>query len=143
MQNNNPNNYIQIDEINIRELLDLFINSKKIIIVVTLFFSLIATIYAYSLKPNYEASSVIEVGFYKNVDNKIISIENPKERVKAYEKMVTDSYKRGKAINMASHFELDDVIDPAKTRDWILGALKSLPPKTHSEAKRRPNIATW
>ena len=64
MQNNNPNNYIQEDEINIREFLDLFINSKKIIIVITLFFSLIATIYAYSLKPNYEASSVIEIGFY-------------------------------------------------------------------------------
>tara|TARA_Y100000782_G_C10164400_1_gene257026 strand:+ start:1 stop:1221 length:1221 start_codon:yes stop_codon:yes gene_type:complete len=81
----------------------------------------------------------VKLGFRKELE----AIENPKERVKAYEKMVADSYKRGKAINMASHFELDDVIDPAKTRDWILGALKSLPPKTHSEAKRRPNIDTW
>ena len=43
--------------------------------------------------------------------------------------MVADSYHRGRAVNMASHFELDDVIDPADTRNWIMGALKSLPKK--------------
>ena len=69
MQNNKPISYIQQGEIHIRELNNMLINSKKIIIIVTLFFSLIATIYVYSLKPNYEASSVIEVGTYKNVDN--------------------------------------------------------------------------
>ena len=64
MQNNNPNNYIQEGEIHLREFINLLINSKKLIIVVTLFFSLIATIYAYSLKPKYEASAVIEVGYH-------------------------------------------------------------------------------
>ena len=57
--------------------------------------------------------------------------------------MVADSYKRGKAVNMASHFELDDVIDPAETRNWIMGALKSLPSKITRRKKRRPNIDTW
>ena len=75
MQNNKPISYIQQGEIHIRELNNLLINSKKLIIVVTLFFSLIATIYAYSLKPNYEASSVIEVGFYNNT----YILENPEE----------------------------------------------------------------
>ena len=90
MQNNKPISYIQQGEIHIRELNNLLINSKKIIIIFTLFFSLIATIYAYSLKPSYEASSVIEIGFYnkaeildnqdsRNAPSKIFSIENSEE----------------------------------------------------------------
>ena len=81
----------------------------------------------------------VKLGFRKELE----AIKNPKERVKTYEKMVADSYKRGKAVNMASHFELDDVIDPAETRNWIMGALKSLPSKTTRRKKRRPNIDTW
>jgi acetyl-CoA carboxylase carboxyltransferase component len=27
---------------------------------------------------------------------------------------------RGQALNMASHLEIDEVIDPAETRDWLL-----------------------
>ena len=71
------------------------------------------------------------------------AIKDPKKRIKAYEKMVEDSYHRGRAVNMASHFELDDVIDPAETRNWIMGALKSLPPKKDRAFKKRPNIDTW
>ena len=81
----------------------------------------------------------VKLGFRKELE----AIKNPKERVKTYEKMVADSYKRGKAVNMASHFELDDVIDPAETRNWIMGALKSLPSKNPRRKKRRPNIDTW
>ena len=81
----------------------------------------------------------VKLGFRKELE----SIKNPAERIKTYEKMVEDSYKRGKAVNMASHFELDDVIDPADTRKWIMAALKSLPPKTERKAKKRPNVDTW
>ena len=28
-------------------------------------------------------------------------------------------YEHGKAVNMATYFEIDDVIDPADTRRWI------------------------
>jgi acetyl-CoA carboxylase carboxyltransferase component len=28
-------------------------------------------------------------------------------------------YQWGKAVNTASHFEIDDVIDPADSRRWI------------------------
>ena len=80
----------------------------------------------------------VKLGYRKELE----AIKDPKERIKVYEKMVADSYHRGRAVNMASHFELDDVIDPAETRTWISGALKSLPPKTRT-GKRRPNIDTW
>ena len=81
----------------------------------------------------------VKLGFRKELE----AIKNPAERVKTYNKMVEDSYQRGKAVNMASHFELDDVIDPADTRKWIMSALKSLPPKTERRSKKRPNIDTW
>ena len=79
MQNNKPISYTQQGEIHLRELLNLLINSKKIIIVVTLFFSLIATIYTYSLKPQYEANSVIEVGSYFDHGQNLKYIDYPKE----------------------------------------------------------------
>jgi acetyl-CoA carboxylase carboxyltransferase component len=57
--------------------------------------------------------------------------------------MVADMYKRGKAVNMASHFELDDVIDPAESRNWISAALRSVPVKPARKGKKRPNVDTW
>tara|TARA_B100000902_G_scaffold63601_1_gene70346 strand:+ start:1856 stop:5230 length:3375 start_codon:yes stop_codon:yes gene_type:complete len=80
----------------------------------------------------------VKLGYRKELE----AIKDPKKRIEAYEKMVADSYHRGRAVNMASHFELDDVIDPAETRNWISSALKSLPPKSRS-GKKRPNIDTW
>jgi hypothetical protein len=44
---------------------------------------------------------------------------------------------------MASHFEIDDVIDPMESRRWILSALESAPPKAPRTAKKRPCIDTW
>ncbi len=80
----------------------------------------------------------VKLGYRKELE----AIKDPKERVASYEKMVADSYHRGRAVNMASHFELDDVIDPAETRNWVSSALKSLPKKSRS-GKKRPNIDTW
>ncbi len=48
-------------------------------------------------------------------------------------------YERGKAISMASYLEIDGVIDPADTRDWILRGLRSTGPLE----PRRPFIDTW
>jgi acetyl-CoA carboxylase carboxyltransferase component len=41
---------------------------------------------------------------------------------------------------MASYLEIDGVIDPADTRDWILRGLKSTPPAEHRE---RRFLDTW
>ena len=46
-------------------------------------------------------------------------------------------------VNTASHFEIDDVIDPADSRRWITGALRvgaAPPPRA---GKKRPYIDTW
>ena len=35
----------------------------------------------------------------------------------------SEAVERGQALNMASHLEIDEVIDPAETRDWLLRQL--------------------
>ena len=81
----------------------------------------------------------VKLGYRKELQ----AIEDPAERAAAYEEMVENMYRRGKAVNMASHFELDDVIDPAETRHWIVRGLASIPPKAKRQGKKRPNVDTW
>ena len=56
------------------------------------------------------------------------AIADPDERERVYEEMVERMYEHGKAVNMASYFEIDDVIDPADTRRWITTMLTASPP---------------
>jgi acetyl-CoA carboxylase carboxyltransferase component len=65
------------------------------------------------------------------------------KRLQLYEEMVARMYEHGKALNMASHFEIDEVIDPADSRHWILRALRSVPPAAPRTGKKRPCIDTW
>jgi acetyl-CoA carboxylase carboxyltransferase component len=52
-------------------------------------------------------------------------------------------YEHGKAINAASHFEIDDVIDPADSRRWISTTFAAAPAPAAREGKKRPNVDTW
>jgi acetyl-CoA carboxylase carboxyltransferase component len=70
------------------------------------------------------------------------AIADPEERERAFRSMVDRMYEHGAAINMASHLEIDDVIDPADTRRWITTMLESTPPRDR-RGKKRPNIDTW
>ena len=65
----------------------------------------------------------IKAGFKKE----LAAIEDEKEREKLYEQLVGELYKRGKAVNIASYLEIDSVIDPAETRQWIMRGIKSVP----------------
>ncbi|HXC55828.1 MAG TPA: carboxyl transferase domain-containing protein [Rhizomicrobium sp.] len=65
----------------------------------------------------------------------------PEAKEELFKKLVAQSYARGKAINMAAYLEIDDVIDPADTRRWILRGYRSLPP--HDASKRRAFLDTW
>ncbi|HEY4939990.1 MAG TPA: carboxyl transferase domain-containing protein [Rhizomicrobium sp.] len=65
----------------------------------------------------------------------------PEAKEELFKKLVAQSYARGKAINMAAYLEIDDVIDPADTRRWIMRGYKSLPP--HDASKRRTFLDTW
>ena len=61
----------------------------------------------------------VKLGFRKELE----SITDPKARDEMFEKMVEKLYERGKAVNMAAHFEIDAVIDPVESRRWILSTI--------------------
>ena len=81
----------------------------------------------------------VKLGFRKE----LAAIENPAERKKVFDHMVMRAYEHGKALNSASHFEIDDVIDPAESRARILSALRAAPPPAPRRGKKRPCIDTW
>ncbi len=75
--------------------------------------------------------------------NELAAIDDPAKRKATFEEMVERMYQHGKAVNTASHFEIDDVIDPVDSRRWVTSALKSLPPPAPRTGKKRPSIDPW
>jgi acetyl-CoA carboxylase carboxyltransferase component len=72
------------------------------------------------------------------------AIEDEDERQRVYDTMVAAAYERGRGVNMASYFEIDDVIDPADSRRWIRTLFDDTAPGWWERpARRRPNIDTW
>ncbi|TLX74789.1 carbamoyl-phosphate synthase large subunit [Pseudomonas nicosulfuronedens] len=81
----------------------------------------------------------IRLGYAKE----LAAIEDPLERQKLFDKLVAAAYRNGKGLNMASYLEIDDVIDPADTRRWLLRGLASTPKPAARQGKKRPLIDTW
>ncbi len=81
----------------------------------------------------------VKLGFRKE----LAAIDDSEQRRALFEQMVDRMYEHGKAVNMASHFEIDDVIDPMASREWIMGALRSVPEPERRAGKKRPCIDTW
>jgi acetyl-CoA carboxylase carboxyltransferase component len=81
----------------------------------------------------------VRLGFRRELD----AIADPAAREIAYTSMVERAYENGKALNVAAHFEIDDVIDPAHTRARVVHALRAAPASAVSTAKRRPFVDTW
>jgi acetyl-CoA carboxylase carboxyltransferase component len=71
------------------------------------------------------------------------AIADPAERAAAFERMVAAAYERGRALNAAHVFEVEDVIDPAESRAWLLAGLKASPPVLPRDHKKRPCIDAW
>ena len=80
----------------------------------------------------------VRLGFRRELD------AQPDEAARAAleAKLIAGAYERGSALNVAAHLEIDDVIDPATTRDRILGLLRALPPAPDDRPRRR-GIPTW
>ena len=81
----------------------------------------------------------VRLGFRKEME----AIDDPAEREAYFQSMVAQAYERGKALNMAAHLEIDDVIDPAQTRHWIMRGLRSVPKPARREGRKRNFIDTW
>jgi acetyl-CoA carboxylase carboxyltransferase component len=72
----------------------------------------------------------------------LTAIADPKQRKAWFERMVAQSYEDGKALRIAGLLEVDDVIDPMLTRQWIMRGLRSLPPLPARGGKKRPCVDT-
>ncbi len=82
----------------------------------------------------------VRLGFRRELDR----IDDPDERAAAFDSMVARAYEHGKAVHVAEHFEIDDVIDPAVTRRRLVHALEATGPAgTGGGGGRRPFVDTW
>ena len=81
----------------------------------------------------------VRLGFRKEME----AIADPYERETYYRNKVGELYANGKAVSIASVFEIDNVIDPAETRWWIMAGLRSVPKPPARTEKKRPCIDAW
>ncbi|MEX2024024.1 MAG: carboxyl transferase domain-containing protein [Thermoleophilaceae bacterium] len=70
------------------------------------------------------------------------AIEDEAEREQRVRDLVAQVRSQSGALNMAAHFEIDDVIDPADTRARLVGALATAPRPAGFE-RRRTMVDTW
>jgi len=81
----------------------------------------------------------VKLGFRRELE----AVEDPEQRKETFDKMVEMAYTLGKGVNIATLFEIDDVIDPAQSRRHIVAALESAPPPAPRSGKKRPCVDTW
>lgn len=81
----------------------------------------------------------VRLGFRRELDAE----EDPVARDALYQSMVERAYQHGKALNVATGFEIDDVIDPADSRRRIVEALRSAPLPPERTGKKRGFVDTW
>ncbi len=58
-----------------------------------------------------------------SVGKKLDAVTDDTERQRQFDELVSLAYERGAALSAAGSFEVDDVIDPADTRDVLIAAL--------------------
>lgn len=72
------------------------------------------------------------------------AIADPAAREAEFKRYVAEMYESGKAMNAATFMELDDVIDPAETRRWIVHGLASAKRiQSARPHKKRPFVDAW
>lgn len=85
----------------------------------------------------------VEAGVLLTHRARLEQIEDVDERAAEYERLLAEAYERLGAIHSASVFGIDDVIDPAETRRWIVEGLKSVPNPEPLRRGRRTFLDTW
>ncbi len=80
----------------------------------------------------------VQLGFRRELE----AIADPDERRAEFDRLVARAYEHGKALNMASHFEIDDVIDPADSRRRIVNTLRAVPPAPPRSTRKHP-VDPW
>lgn len=77
----------------------------------------------------------VRLGFRRELE----AVADPAERAELEAHLLAQMYERGRAVNAAAVVELDDVIDPVDTRQWITTALGEV---DHTDVPRG-YVDTW
>ncbi|WP_276322882.1 carboxyl transferase domain-containing protein [Streptomyces sp. F001] len=80
----------------------------------------------------------VRLGYRRELD----AIGDSEARQQAFDELLAEQYAKGKAVNAATVFELDDVIDPAETRRWITNAFTPYAARPF-DGRRRSFVDTW
>jgi acetyl-CoA carboxylase carboxyltransferase component len=76
--------------------------------------------------------------------NELAKIEDEAERDARVNELAAALREHFRALNVATYFEIDDVIDPVETRDRISRTLAAAPARPWRESERRvPWLDTW
>ena len=59
--------------------------------------------------------------------DQLAAVRDEQEREQLFNKLVDELYERGKALNAATFFEIDDVIKPSETRSRLISVFRNLP----------------
>ena len=78
----------------------------------------------------------VNLGFRKELEAQT----DPVARQALFDQLLAKMYQAGKAVNVASQLEVDAVIDPAETRQWITKALRACGKRT---PRSRPMVDVW
>jgi len=77
----------------------------------------------------------VRLGYRKELD----AVPEGAERDALFQRLVDEHYDKGSALNMAATLEIDAVIDPAQTRDWIVRGLSA----GRVDGQMGPSIDSW
>ena len=81
----------------------------------------------------------VRLGYRKELEAET----DPQKRAELETFLIERAYENGSALNMASHVEIDDVIDPADTRGHVLAVIGHQPSWRDRAGKKRPMVDTW
>lgn len=78
----------------------------------------------------------VRLGFRKELE----AVPEGSQREALFQQLLARQYANGQAVQMAATLEIDAVIDPAHTRDWLLRGLQSAPVAAPSDGS---HVDSW
>jgi len=81
----------------------------------------------------------VKLGFRKELE----AFGDEAARQAELERRVAEAEEKARAVNAAAGGGLDDVIDPAMSRDWIAAGLNRLAPPEYRKRNKYPFVDTW
>ena len=85
----------------------------------------------------------IEGAVKLGMKDELEAIAGPEQRERRVSELVAGLRQHFRALNVATYFELDDVVDPAETRGLLARTLAAAPSPPPREGKKLPWVDTW